>query len=112
MSIQGSLLRFARSVVQNVISQVTQQLNVVNEQAYNQIQSQVREVVGNVWRGQGADAFAAEINGEVLPNIQRIMESITTVNSNITFATDTIDRADELVRNTVDSLADVFGSVY
>lgn len=112
MSVRSSLLRFARSVVQNVISQVTQQLNVVSEQAYNQIQNQVRQVVGQVWRGQGADAFAAEINSEVLPNIQRIMESITTINSNINFATDTIDRADEQVRSTVDSLADTFGSVY
>ncbi|MEW5987098.1 MAG: hypothetical protein AB1791_10730 [Chloroflexota bacterium] len=112
MSISSALLSFARSVVQSVISQVTQQMNVVQEQAYDQVKAMVAQTVGGAWRGQGADAFVNEINTVMLPQIVQSITSITAINSSIQFASEVIDRADEQVSAAVNTLADTFSSIY
>lgn len=107
-----ALLRFARKVVQNVMSQLTQQLNIVQEQAYTPIQQMVQQVVGGVWIGRGADAFVEEINSMMLPNINQITQNIGTMGRNIQNAIDVIDRADDQVNNAVNGLADLFGGIF
>ena len=52
----GFLLRFARQVVAGVMSQLTQQMNIVQQQAYRPMQMMVQQVTGGVWIGKGADA--------------------------------------------------------
>lgn len=106
------LLRFARSVVQNVLSQLTQQMNVVQDQAYSPMQQMVQQVVGGVWVGRGADAFVEEINGLMMPRTNRVTENINTLNKNVMFAIDRIDQADDEVQTAVNSLGDLFGNIY
>jgi hypothetical protein len=106
------LLRFARKVVQNVMSQMTQQLNIVQEQAYNPMQQMVQQVVGGVWVGRGADAFVEDVSNMMMPNVNQIMDTIGITNRNIQNAIDVIDRADDQVNNSVNGLADLFGSIF
>jgi hypothetical protein len=47
----GALIRFARRVVQNVLSQLMQQFNLVQEQAYSPMQAMVQQVMAGVWVG-------------------------------------------------------------
>lgn len=112
MSLRSMLIRFARQVVRNVMSQLTQQLNITEEQALNPMRSMVQEVVNGVWIGEGANAFVEEVSTLFIPGVGRVMETITTVNRNIEHAIDVIDRADEQVNATVNSLGDLFGGVY
>jgi hypothetical protein len=106
------LIRIARAVVQNVLSQLTQQLNVVQEQAYSPMQAMVQQVTDGVWVGRGADAFVEEVSSLMMPGVGRIGEGIGTYSKNIQNALDVMDRADEAVSSIIGGLGDIFGGIF
>lgn len=106
------LLRFARQVVQNILSQLTQQFNVVQEQAYSPMQAMVQQVTDGVWVGKGADAFVEEVSSLMMPGVGQIGEGISTYSNNIQNAMDVMDQADEQVSGIVNALGDIFGSIF
>lgn len=106
---EGILIRMARAVVEQVLTQLTQQFTVVQEQALAPVRDIVAQVTGGEWKGDGATAFVAELNSLAIPGIGRIGEAITTANSNLTFARETIDAADQQLQSLVQSrLFDTF----
>lgn len=95
------LLRMARMVLDNVLSRLTEQFNVVQEMAMNPMRAIVQQVVGGAWKGTGADAFVEEVNSMMIPNVGRVGDTITTMTSNLQQARDIMDRADEAVEQLV-----------
>lgn len=112
MSFTSIMIRFARKVVQNIMSQLMKNLNVVQEQAFSPMQAMVSQVTDGAWTGYGAEAFVDEVSNLMMPGVGRIGEGITTYNNNIQNAIDVIDRADEQVNSFVNGLADVFGGIF
>lgn len=112
MSIMSVLLRFARQVVQNVLSQLTQQFNIIQEQAYSPMQAMIQQVTDGVWVGKGADAFVEEVSGIMMPGVGKIGDGINQFSKNIQNAMDVMDRADEQVSGFVNSLGDIFGGIF
>ncbi|MAT99798.1 MAG: hypothetical protein CL608_21875 [Anaerolineaceae bacterium] len=108
----GALIRFARKVVENVLSQLMQQFNVVQEQAYSPMQAMVQQVMDGVWVGKGADAFVEEVSSIMMPGVGKIGDGINVFSKNINNAIDVMDRADEQVNNMVSSLGDLFGGIF
>ncbi len=108
----GALLRFARQVVANVLSQLTQQFNIVQQQAMAPMRQMIQQVVGGVWVGDGADAFVQEVSSLMIPGVGKVGENITTLQGNINRAIEVMDRADQQVNNMVRGLADVFAAIY
>lgn len=106
------LLRFARAMVQQALSQLTQQLNIVQDQAYKPMQMMVQQVTNGIWVGRGADQFVQEVTSLAMPSVDRIGQQIVKTQQNINFAIDTIDKADEQVRGKVNALGDLFGAIY
>lgn len=106
------LLRFARQVVQNILSQLTQQFNMIQEQAYSPMQAMVQQVMDGVWVGKGADAFVEEVSSLMMPGVGKIGEGISTYSKNIQNAMDVMDRADEQVSGIVNALGDIFDSIF
>ncbi len=103
------LFRFARKVVEGILSQLTQQLNVVQELAMAPMRAMIQQVVGGVWRGEGANAFVQEVSSLMIPGVGRVAQTITGLSSNLKHAQDVIDRADEEVNKIVKSkILDVF----
>jgi uncharacterized protein YukE len=103
------LFRFARKVVEGVLSQLTQQLNVVQELAMAPMRAMIQQVVGGVWRGEGANAFVQEVSTLMIPGVGRVAETITGLSRNLQHAQSVIDRADEEVSKIVNSkILDVF----
>jgi len=99
----GFLMRFARKIVEGVLSQLTQQLNVVQELAMAPMRAMVQQVLGGVWRGEGANAFVQEVSNLMIPGVGRVTETITGLNANLRFAQSVMDRADEEVDRLVKS---------
>jgi uncharacterized protein YukE len=99
-------------MVQNVLSQLTQQFNVVQEQAYSPMQAMVQQVTDGVWVGKGADAFVEEVSGLMMPGVGKIGDGINVFSKNITNAMDVMDRADDQVSGMVNALGDIFGSIF
>ncbi|MDJ0754298.1 MAG: WXG100 family type VII secretion target [Ardenticatenaceae bacterium] len=110
--IASILLRFARKVVEGVLSQLGGLINQVTEQALNPMNQMVQAVTGGVWVGKGADAFVEEVQGLMMPGTTQITETIGIFSKNISNAVDVIDQADSMVNNAVNGLADVFGSIF
>lgn len=108
----GKLLRFARQVVANVLSQLTQQLNIVQQQALQPMRMMIQQVTGGVWVGDGANAFVQEVSSLMIPGVGKVGENITTMQRNLNRAIEVMDRADQQVNNMVRGLADVFNGIY
>lgn len=97
------LLRLARAVLDTVLTQLTQQQSVVQEMALKPIDAMVQQVVGGIWIGKGADAFVQEVRSLVVPGVKTSQTSITTMNRNLVFARDRIERADQDVTRLIKS---------
>ncbi len=111
-AIKKALIRLARQVVQGVLSQLMQQLNIVREAALAPMRMIVQQVVGGVWKGDGANAFVEEVSSLMIPGVGQVADHITIMHRNLQRAVDVIDRADQQVNTKVNSLADVFGAIY
>jgi len=112
MSLFSQLLRFARQVVMNVMSQLNQQVQVIENQAMSPMRNMIQEVVNGVWIGEGANAFVEEVSSMFIPGIGRVAETINVVNSNLQHAIDVLDQADQQVTGLVNSLGDLFDGIY
>lgn len=108
----GFLLRVARAVLSTVLSQLTQQLDVVQDQALSPMRMMVQQVTNGVWRGEGANAFVNEVSQMMIPGVGQVGDNITMISDNIRFAMDVMERADEQVNTIVNSLGDVFDAIY
>jgi len=97
------LIRMARAVVDNVLSQLMQQKNVVLEMALRPMDAMIQQVVGGIWIGRGADAFVQEVRSVMIPGVRIVDNQITTMSRNIQFARERIDRADQDVNRLIKS---------
>ena len=104
--------RFARVVVQNVLSQLMKQFNIVRDQAYDPMQAMVQQVTDGVWVGKGADAFVEDVSSIMMPGVGKIGDGIDLFSKNIDNAITTMDAADDQVRGIVGSLGDLFGGIF
>lgn len=96
-------LRLARAVLDTVLTQLTQQQNVVQDMALKPIDAMVQQVLGGIWIGKGADAFVQEVRSLVVPGIKTSQSGITKMNRNLVFARDRITRADQDVNRLIKS---------
>jgi len=101
--IAEALLRFARGVVENVLSQLMQQKNLVLDMALKPMDAMIQQVVGGIWIGKGADRFVEEVRSIMIPGVKGIDTTIGTMSRNIQFARERIERADEDVSRLVKS---------
>jgi uncharacterized protein YukE len=101
--IDDVLLRLARQVLESVLSQLMQQLNVVEEEALSPMRRMIETVTGGMWIGKGADAFVEEVSTMMIPGVGRVSQTISTLNKNIQHARDVVERADEEVDRLIKS---------
>lgn len=105
------LLKFARSVVEDIMRQIVEQIQRIDDEVRSRLQSYLQEVLGGIWTGQGADAFVGTIQDEAMPIINQLLASITGMNGNIQNAATIIEEADASVRSTVSNLVSVFEAI-
>ena len=106
MSLESVLISLAKRVLENVLSQLNQQLQIVQEQAQAPLRMIIQKVVGGAWKGRGAEAFVEELSSLMLPNVEKVAESISTTSTNIVNARTRIEQADEAVARLVHSRLD------
>jgi uncharacterized protein YukE len=111
-AIKRALIRFARRVVQGILSQLMQQFNIIQEQALAPMRQMIQQVTGGVWVGDGANAFVEEVSSLMIPGVGRVAEHVTIMHKNIQHACDVIDQADASVNGKVNGLADIFNGIY
>jgi len=112
MSLMSMLIRIARKVVESVLSQLTQQMNIVEQMAKAPMQAIIQQVVGGVWIGKGADAFVEEVSTLMIPGANNITQHIGTFSRNLHNAMDIMTQADSQVGNIIGGLNDIFGGIF
>lgn len=106
------LIQFARAVVEQVKQQIMQQQNVIADQVQQTIQGFVNQIMGGIWIGKDADAFADEVANRVMSEIAQILGAVAGIHTSVTNATDALDQGDQQAQQIVESLADTLGNVY
>jgi uncharacterized protein YukE len=112
MAVKSILLKIARAVVVHVISQLAQQVRLIDDQVVNPMQVMGQQVTGGMWRGQGADAFVEAVNRMMVPDIQKMSGEIDRLGGNVRFALDRMTQADVKASNTFKQLGDVFAKIF
>lgn len=108
----GFLLRIARSVVENVISTINNQIRMVQEAITAPLRAMVQQVLGGVWKGDGANRFVAEMTSEVLPMLVNIGNVNMGFGGLLRRALDIMDRADRQAVQHAQQLYDVFNGIF
>lgn len=106
------LIRIARQVVQNVLSQLMQQFNVLEEMVRSPMQNMVNSLVDPVWKGDGANQFKEEVSSLFIPGVGAIGSQVKTVHGNLQRAVDVMDQADQKAQQIAQQVGDVFGAIF
>ena len=108
----GFLLRIARSVVNNVVSIITSQINIIQDAITSPLKAIVQQVTGGVWKGDGANRFVQEMTSEVIPQLVNIGGMGMGFGGAIRKALDLMDSADKQAALKANELFDVFGKIF
>jgi hypothetical protein len=111
-SISEGMLRFARQAVEAVTSGLVQQISIVEEQALSPLRTILQQVIGTMWIGEGADAFAEEISSMVIPGIGAVADNIGWLNTGISRAGELISAADRELLAAINEFDDVCSNIF
>jgi hypothetical protein len=108
----GFLLRIARSIVENVVNTINNQIRMVQDAITAPLRAMVQQVLGGVWKGDGATRFVTEMTNEVLPTLVNIGNANMGFGGLIRRAMDIMDRADRQATQHAQQLFDVFNGIF
>ncbi len=106
------LIKLAFGILQSqVIAVVNQQLDNVESNVRARMNSYIQEVLGGMWRGDGANRFVSEITEDAIPNLGRMTENVRTTVRNIEVSRDTLIDADQRVKSSVGRVVSAFDAI-
>ena len=108
----GGLFKFVEDLVGNAISQILKQVNVVQDAVTSPLRGLVNEVMGGMWKGEGANRFVQEMTSEVIPMLMNIMGFNTSFANSITKAQNRMNQAINQATSQAQTLFDVFGNIF
>lgn len=107
------LIRIARGILREQQQKISQMVIArVEDEIIRVMQGYVRQVVGGVWIGKGADAFVEAIENEAMNMAGEVVGQVTDLNTSLTRAEQIMDEADARVRSMMNNLADTFSNIY
>jgi len=112
MSITDVLFRVAKQIVQQVLGQLTQQLNVVQQLALAPMRQIVQTVTGGAWIGDGANAFVQEVNSLMIPGVGKVGEQISFFSKSLQHGLDVVEQADSKAKGIAQNLGGLFGGIF
>lgn len=111
MVLMRILLKIARAILMQVISDIAKQIMDVEDNVRNPLDRFVQEVINGAWKGDGADRFVEEIQSEALPLVTQLVESVTQINTNLRTGLEIMDNADTRTRQIVENLTSQFEGI-
>jgi len=112
MSILGALLKIARAIVSGIISQINKQVEMIMQGVTAPIQQMVQQVIAREWVGDGADRFVAEMQNDVLKQLQNMSGGVSNTATLVNKALDTMFRADKQAQRIASGLVDIFRGIF
>jgi phage-related protein len=111
MSILDSVLGLVRSVVNGISDQINKLVSSVMDTVTSPLKGLVNQVVGGIWKGNGADRFVQEMNSEVIPSLTNLGSLGIDLGSTIGQAVAAIDGADKQATSLVGQLVETFQGI-
>src|ERR1035437_5940588 len=71
------LFSWAEDLLSGIISQVLQQVNIIESAVSAPIKAIIGQVTGGIWKGDGANRFAEDMTTNVIPLLAGIMTNNT-----------------------------------
>jgi uncharacterized protein YukE len=108
----GRIIRIAKSIVRNLIKQITQQVNIIQTLVTYPIRAMISSVTGGIWKGNGADRFVAEMTSDIIPALTNIMDINTKFGGQIEKGLNLMEQAEQKAKGLAGQLFDVFSNIY
>jgi uncharacterized protein YukE len=112
MGLKKFLLKLALKILQGVISEITKQVNVVENEITQEVQKYLNQVIDGAWKGPDAERFKQEVQGMVLPRLSNLTGICTKTVSGIDNAVQVVQQADQKVTQLVSDLNTTFSKIY
>ena len=106
------LFSWAEDLLQGAISQILQQVNVVESAVTSPIKAIIGQVTGGIWKGDGANRFVDDMNTNVLPLLANIMTNNQAYADAIKKSNDTMAQAVQQATSIANTLQDVFSDIF
>lgn len=106
------IFKFARSIVSGIVNQVMQQVNIVDEMVTSPLRALVNQVVGGMWKGDGATRFIDEMMNDIVPALVGLTGINTRYADAIKKAGERMDQAERTATGHAQQLFDVFGKIF
>jgi hypothetical protein len=108
----GGLFKFVEDLVGNVINQIMKQINIIQDAVTAPLRGLVNEVMGGIWKGDGANRFVQEMLSEVVPMLVNIMGFGSNYANAISKAQNRMNQAINQATSKAQTLFDVFNSIF
>jgi hypothetical protein len=108
----GRIFKFVRNIMNNIMNQVMQQVNMIQDAVTSPLRTFVNQVMGGMWRGEGANRFVAEMTQDVIPMLVNIMGFNTSFVSALKRAADRMEQAERQANSRAQQLFDVFNKIF
>jgi hypothetical protein len=102
------MFKFVQHLVEKATKQIMKQVNIVQEAVTAPLRSLVNEVMGGMWKGQGANRFVQEMTSEVIPLLISIIGLNTSFANSITKGINRTNQAINQATNKAQTLFDTF----
>lgn len=110
--IRRLLLKIAMRVIQEVLSEIVRQMDVLQREVEERLVEFVRTVVNGAWTGPDAERFINEVNSLIMPRTRQNIAAIQSLQKGVETAVNTINEADQVANGMVGELESVFSKVY
>ena len=107
-----SFLKIIFSAVSGIVSQIMQQVNIVQQAITAPLRQWVSAVTGGIWKGDGANKFVEEMTSQVIPQLASIMVINTNFANSIKKSLDTMQQAVNSATNIANTLGDIYNAIF
>jgi hypothetical protein len=108
----GGIFKLMFDVVDGVISQIFSQVKIIEEAVTSPLRAVVGQVMGGIWKGDGADKFTQEMTQEVIPMLVNIMNINNSYSGAIRKSIDRMNQAEQQAAQAANTLMEVFGQIF
>ncbi|PKO08680.1 MAG: hypothetical protein CVU40_14585 [Chloroflexi bacterium HGW-Chloroflexi-2] len=106
------ILKLVYSAVDGVMSQIKKLLNQITSEITSPLRGMVQQVVGGVWKGDGATRFVQEMQTLVIPALLSLVGINTSFVNALQKSTEIFRNADKQATSKANELLDIFGGIY
>jgi len=107
-----SIFSFVEDAVSGIISSILSQFNFIQDLITAPLNAMVQQVVGGIWKGDGANRFVAEMTSQIVPMLAGLLTGGQSFAGGIKKSQDHMLKGFAQATNIAGSLFDVFNDIF